>query len=197
MGWRLERCCHAHPGGLERRAGDPALDSALQRRQRHLGPEYPPPHPPQQRGRLLGAGGARRQPAAVVARRRAHRDGWHRTRHQPTRQAVRHRYQRTRLRGAVCPRRTRVLRGPGPAALGHQQQHDAGPHRQHRLRSGRSRRRAHQPDAILVVLSREARVLPRERGHLRFRSHPGRGGACAGRCYACSSHGALDWRRTK
>ena len=37
------------------------------------------------------------------------------------------------------------------------------PHLQHRLRPGRSRRAAGQPDPLRAVLSREARFLPRER----------------------------------
>ena len=42
---------------------------------------------------------------------------------------------------------------------------DRRPHLQHRLRAGRSRRAAGQPHALQPVLSREARVLPREPGH--------------------------------
>ncbi len=39
---------------------------------------------------------------------------------------------------------------------------DRRPHLQHRLRAGRSRRAAGEPDALQPVLSREARLLPRE-----------------------------------
>ena len=42
-------------------------------------------------------------------------------------------------------------------------------HLQHRLRAGRGRRAAGQPDALQPVLSGEARVLSREPGHVRVR----------------------------
>ena len=45
---------------------------------------------------------------------------------------------------------------------------------QHRLRAGRGRRAAGQPDALQPVLSREARVLPREPGHVLVRRRRGR-----------------------
>ncbi len=47
--------------------------------------------------------------------------------------------------------------------VGNPSQPDARRHDQHRLRAGRSRRRAGQPDALRSVLPREAAVLPRER----------------------------------
>ena len=42
--------------------------------------------------------------------------------------------------------------------------------RQHRLRAGRSRRAAGQPDAVQPAVSREARLLPRGPRHLRLRA---------------------------
>ena len=54
-------------------------------------------------------------------------------------------------------------------------QPDAGPahepHGQHRLRADRGRSAAGQPDALLAVLSRAARLLPRRRHVLRLRQH--------------------------
>ena len=46
-------------------------------------------------------------------------------------------------------------------------------HLQHRLRPGRGRRAAGQPHALQPVLPREARVLPREPGHVRVRRRSG------------------------
>ena len=43
------------------------------------------------------------------------------------------------------------------------------PHRQHRLRAGRGRRAAGQPDPLQPVLPREARLLPRGPRHVRVR----------------------------
>ena len=48
-------------------------------------------------------------------------------------------------------------------------QPDRGPHREHRLRAGRDRRAAGQPDALQPVPAREARVLPRGPRPVRLR----------------------------
>ena len=58
----------------------------------------------------------------------------------------------------------------------HHRQPDRRPHRQHRLRAGRGRRAAGQPDALQPVLSGEARLLPRGPRHLRLRARR-RGGS--------------------
>ena len=51
----------------------------------------------------------------------------------------------------------------------HHPEPDGRPHREHRLRAGRGRRAAGEPHALQPVLSREARLLPRGRRHLRVR----------------------------
>ena len=63
----------------------------------------------------------------------------------------------------------------------HHPESDRRPHLQHRLRPSRGGRTAGQPDAVQSVLSREARVLSRRPGHLRFRTRgwPKRTRQCA------------------
>ena len=72
----------------------------------------------------------------------------------------RRRPRRSERSGRRRRRRREVRRHPEP---------DRRPHLQHRLRAGRGRRAAGEPDAVQPVLSREARVLPGEPGHLHLR----------------------------
>ena len=57
----------------------------------------------------------------------------------------------------------------------HHAEPDRRPHRQHRLRAGRGRRAAGQPDPLQPVLSREARLLSRGPRHVRVRGPRQRG----------------------
>ena len=58
----------------------------------------------------------------------------------------------------------------------HHAEPDGRPHLQHRLRAGRGRRAAGEPDALQPVLPREARLLPREPGPLHLRRAPSASG---------------------
>ena len=136
-----------------------------------LGHQLRAAHPAQERGRATGR--RCRAPTPSIARRPAGdltglpalRPG-----PQPAHQAVRSSAARCAASASdgfdrdVSGRRRRQGRRHAVA--------DARRHGQSRLRAGRSRRTAGQPHAVQPVLSREARVLPRELRHLLLRRHP-------------------------
>ncbi len=169
----------------------PFSTRALRPAARHLGPQRPAHDPAQERGGALGAAAAldRRLPRSQPLRGVPHLDG--------------RRAHRSPRSGAVAATRRRAVPGRRPVAEpGHRRPRHRGRHRgrprrqvgdrprdlarpdlQHRLRRGRGRPAAGEPDALLALLSGEARLLPRERGHLRVRpaqSRDARSGADEG-----------------
>ena len=92
---------------------------------------------------------------------------------QPRRQAVRRRQRRRRPRDRSGVReRDRAERGLRPQIRG-RAAHDGRLHLPDRLRAGRRRRPAGEPDALQPLLPGEAGLLPRRPGHLRVRRRTG------------------------
>jgi hypothetical protein len=109
---------------------------------------------------------------AVVAARDRRRPRGAAAGTQPGDQAVRHCGSEHRSRGEAQDFE-RPGRGHRPRCeVRHHPEPHGRSHREHRLRAGRSGRTAGQPDTVQPLLSREARVLPREPGDVQRRTTP-------------------------
>ena len=126
----------------------------------------------QERSRLLVAGAARLQPVSRRAGRHADRAARRQPGTQPADQAV-DRAPTRRAASAATEFDADVHAGLD-VEVRRDAVADARRHREARLRAGRGRRAAGQPDAVQPVLPREARVLSRELRHVLLRRHPAR-----------------------
>ena len=134
-----------------------------------MGAQHQPADHAPQRGEQLGAGADPLQRHAAGTGRHAARSREHPAGAQPEDQAVRDRRRHAGARGAARCATTQRFRRRVRCQVQPHAVDDARRHLSHRLRAGRSRSAAGEPDALQPVLSREARLLPRELRHLHLR----------------------------
>ena len=175
VGRHLERARPPQRDRLDDRDRDPVPHAQLRSRQRHLGHQLPAHRPAEERRQHLDGLGA--QPGARPHDQRRPRHGHHATSRQGTGLDIKP-YglfatdASRRGRGGWRSRpRTRASTSSTTRRRPARQPHD-----QHRLRADRGRSAPGQPDALLPVLSRAARLLPRRRHLLRLRQQPTIGG---------------------